>query len=70
MLEMADMDDIEDLAEEPSIKEKMLAGKKRKAPVQIELEQEFEVEPSKKEQVQAKVKASKKTGKGGHKRAK
>jgi hypothetical protein len=33
MLEMADMDDIEDLAEEPSIKEKMLAGKKRKAPV-------------------------------------
>lgn len=37
MLEMADLDDIEDLAE-PQIKEKVLAGKKRKKPVEIELE--------------------------------
>ena len=45
MLEMADKEDIEDLADDPQIKEKML-GKKRKKHVSVELEEEFEVEPA------------------------
>ena len=44
MLEMADMDDIEDLAQDDGIKQTVLAGKKRKAPVKIQLEQEMEYE--------------------------
>jgi len=35
MLEMADVDDIEDLAENDSALEKALTGKKRKKPVKI-----------------------------------
>ena len=63
MLEMADMDDIEDIAKEQT-KEKMLTGKKRSRPVQVEVEEEFEVAaPSKKEAVSSKIKASKKSGK-------
>jgi len=33
MLEMADIDDIEDLAEDTTFKESLLTGKKRKMPV-------------------------------------
>lgn len=44
MLEMADVDDIEDLAENDSALEKALTGKKRKKPVKIQFEQEMEYE--------------------------
>jgi protein MAK16 len=63
MLEMADIDDIEDLAEE-DIKETLMAGKKRRKPVKIQLEQEmeyeFENQSKQKATEQIKVKHSKK----------
>lgn len=69
LLEMADLDDIEDLGDD-EIKEKILTGKKRKKPVNIQLEQEleYEYEPqvNKKELAQDKIKNKSK----GHKRQK
>ena len=60
MLEMADVDDIEDLAEDSSILEKALTGKKRKKAVNIQFEQEMEYEfesaPAKKQTEKIKAK--------------
>lgn len=66
MLEMAEVDDIEDLADNEQAIERMLTGKKRKKPVQIQLEQEmeYEFETANKKQTADKIKV------GGTKRSK
>ena len=56
MLEMADVDDIEDLVEEDTA----LIGKKRKKPVQIQMETEMEYETEQPRKSKVKVAAKNK----------